>query len=42
MSNSLYVHCSPSLASLWLMPRLREFALAYPQIALWLPKAIGW
>ena len=34
VSNSLYVHCSPSLASLWLMPRLREFALAYPQIAL--------
>jgi DNA-binding transcriptional LysR family regulator len=34
VSNSLYVHCSPSLASLWLMPRLRDFALAYPQIAL--------
>lgn len=34
VSNSLYVHCSPSLASLWLMPRLRAFALAYPDIAL--------
>ncbi len=34
VNNSLYVHCSPSLASLWLMPRLRKFALAYPQIAL--------
>lgn len=34
VSNSLYVHCSPSLASLWLMPRLRGFALAYPDIVL--------
>lgn len=34
MSNSLYVHCTPSLASLWLMPRLRAFALAYPDIVL--------
>lgn len=34
VSNSLYLHCSPSLASLWLMPRLRDFALAYPQIVL--------
>lgn len=33
VSNSLYVHCSPSLASLWLMPRLRAFALANPDIA---------
>lgn len=33
-SNSLYVHCSPSLASLWLMPRLRGFALAHPTIVL--------
>lgn len=32
--NSLYVHCSPSLATLWLMPRLREFALANPEIQL--------
>ncbi len=34
VSNSLYVHCTPSLASLWLMPRLRAFALAYPNIVL--------
>ena len=34
VSNSLYVHCAPSLASLWLMPRLRAFALACPDIAL--------
>jgi DNA-binding transcriptional LysR family regulator len=34
VSNSLYVHCTPSLASLWLMPRLRGFALAYPDIVL--------
>ena len=34
VSNSLYVHCSPSLASLWLMPRLRAFALAHPDIVL--------
>ncbi len=34
MSNSLYVHCAPSIASLWLMPRLRDFARACPHIAL--------
>ena len=34
VSNSLYVHCAPSLATLWLMPRLQEFALAYPDITL--------
>jgi DNA-binding transcriptional LysR family regulator len=34
VSNSLYVHCAPSLATLWLMPRLHEFALAYPEITL--------
>lgn len=32
--NSLYVHSAPSIASLWLMPRLRNFALAYPDISL--------
>lgn len=32
VSNSLYVHCTPSLAALWLMPRLRDFAQANPQI----------
>lgn len=34
VSNSLYVHSAPSVASLWLMPRLRAFAEAYPDIAL--------
>ncbi|MFD0666583.1 LysR substrate-binding domain-containing protein [Ramlibacter sp. MAHUQ-53] len=32
--NSLYVHSAPSIASLWLMPRLRRFAQAYPEISL--------
>ena len=32
--NSLYVHSAPSIASLWLMPRLRGFAEAYPDISL--------
>jgi DNA-binding transcriptional LysR family regulator len=34
VSNSLYVHAAPSIASLWLMPRLRGFAQAHPDIAL--------
>lgn len=34
VSNSLYVHAAPSLASLWLMPRLRAFAQAHPDISL--------
>jgi DNA-binding transcriptional LysR family regulator len=34
MSNSLYVHSAPSIASLWLMPRLRGFASAHPEISL--------
>ena len=34
--NSLYVHASPSFASLWLMPRLAAFASAYPQVSLFL------
>src|SRR5213596_1036070 len=34
VSNSLYVHSAPSFASLWLVPRLRAFAQAYPEIAL--------
>ncbi len=37
--NSLFVHCAPSLASLWLMPRLRGFAEAYPDISLTLSAA---
>ena len=34
VGNSLYVHSAPSLASLWLMPRLHGFAKAWPDIAL--------
>jgi DNA-binding transcriptional LysR family regulator len=34
VSNSLYVHSSPSFASLWLLPRLRAFAQANPDISL--------
>ncbi len=34
VGNSLYVHCSPSLATLWLMPRLHLFAQAHPDISL--------
>lgn len=34
VSNSLYVHSAPSIASLWLMPRLRRFAQAHPHVAL--------
>ncbi|MDE2210324.1 MAG: LysR family transcriptional regulator, partial [Betaproteobacteria bacterium] len=34
--NSLYVHASPSFASLWLMPRLADFASAHPQVSLFL------
>jgi LysR family glycine cleavage system transcriptional activator len=34
MSNSLYVHATPSFASLWLLPRLRAFAHANPDISL--------
>lgn len=34
VSNSLYVHSAPSIASLWLMSRLRAFAQAYPDISL--------
>jgi DNA-binding transcriptional LysR family regulator len=39
VSNSLYVHSAPSIASLWLMSRLHGFALAYPDIALNLSSA---
>ena len=34
--NSLYVHASPSFASLWLMPRLSAFSQACPGISLFL------
>ncbi|HUD35116.1 MAG TPA: LysR substrate-binding domain-containing protein [Variovorax sp.] len=34
--NSLYVHASPSFASLWLMPRLADFARTRPDVSLFL------
>jgi DNA-binding transcriptional LysR family regulator len=34
VSNRLYVHSAPSIASLWLMPRLHAFAQAHPDISL--------
>jgi DNA-binding transcriptional LysR family regulator len=34
VNNALYVHSAPSVASLWLMPRLRGFAQAHPGISL--------
>lgn len=34
--NSLYVHSSPSFASLWLMPRIGQFAQAHPGVSLFL------
>jgi DNA-binding transcriptional LysR family regulator len=34
VSNSLYVHSTPSFASLWLLPRLHAFAQANPEILL--------
>lgn len=33
VSNSLYLHSAPSVASLWLMPRLKDFADANPDIS---------
>lgn len=34
MQDTLHLHCSPSFASLWLMPRIARFRRAYPHIAL--------
>lgn len=34
VGRSLYVHSAPSIASQWLMPRLRGFAQAHPDISL--------
>lgn len=36
VQDSLYVHCSPSFASLWLMPRIGRFAQRYPKTSLML------
>jgi LysR family glycine cleavage system transcriptional activator len=40
VSNALYVHSSPSFASLWLMPRLADFARLHPGIALSLSSSV--
>lgn len=40
LSNTLSVHCSPSFASLWLMPRLTDFAKSYPEISLTLSSSV--
>lgn len=34
MQDTLHLHCSPSFASLWLMPRIARFRQSYPHIAL--------
>lgn len=39
--NALYVHSAPSFASLWLMPRLADFAHAHPGIALSLSSSVA-
>jgi DNA-binding transcriptional LysR family regulator len=39
VGNSLYVHSAPSIASLWLIPRLSDFAAANPEISLNLSSA---
>ncbi|CAN7590167.1 LysR substrate-binding domain-containing protein [Variovorax sp. LjRoot175] len=38
--NALHVHAAPSFASLWLMPRLADFAQAHPGIALSLSSSV--
>jgi DNA-binding transcriptional LysR family regulator len=40
VNNTLFVHCSPSFASLWLMPRLTDFAKTYPEVSLTLSSSV--
>ncbi len=40
VNNSLFVHSSPSFASLWLMPRLADFARKHPHISLSLSSSV--
>ena len=35
VQDTLYVHSSPSFASLWLMPRLSDFARHHPDVSLY-------
>lgn len=39
ISHSLYLHSAPSIASLWLMPRLHHFTNQHPDISLYLSAA---
>lgn len=41
VNNTLYVHSSPSFASLWLMPRLADFSRIYPDISLSLASSVA-
>ena len=41
VNNTLYVHSSPSFASLWLMPRLADFSRTYPDISLSLASSVA-
>ena len=34
VQDTLYLHCSPSFATLWLMPRIARFAQLHPEISL--------
>ena len=34
VQDTLYLHCSPSFASLWLMPRLANFTAQHPNVSL--------
>jgi DNA-binding transcriptional LysR family regulator len=40
VGNTLHVHTSPSFGSLWLMPRLADFARTYPEISLSLSSSV--
>lgn len=42
VGNSLYLHSAPSIAALWLMPRLKDFTQSHPHIALNLSAAHTW
>lgn len=39
VSNSLYLHSAPSIASLWLIPRIGDFTARHPEISLYLSAA---
>jgi DNA-binding transcriptional LysR family regulator len=39
VSNNLYLHSSPSIATLWLLPRLSDFSQKHPEISLYFSAA---